>query len=316
MDAQRALRRLDVQVLDHPAVVGDDARSRGRPPRPAGCRGRPRSPARSARTPRWRRRPGPGGSASCRRSPSPGPAGTPPRSRRGPSRRCRRRRGSPCRWPGRRVRRDPSPVSSGWRPGTCSAYSSLARSLVPMTSTASRSEADAISSACSIAYGVSTIAHSFVCSGAPCAGHRLDDLEHGVGAVDLGDDDRVGAGLAGRAQVVGVPLGVGAVDPDRQLALAVLTRRGSGAGVVAGGGLGVRGDGVLEVEDQPVARDGLGLLERPLVGAGHVEDAAPRSEGVGSWRLTRPPRWRHRPSSAPGRSRPAHRPARPSPCTA
>ncbi len=38
---------------------------------------------------------------------------------------------------------------------------------MPITSTVSRSAAAAISSACSIAYGVSTIAHSLVCSGAP-----------------------------------------------------------------------------------------------------------------------------------------------------
>ena len=37
--------------------------------------------------------------------------------------------------------------SSGWRPGTCSAWSSLARSLVPITSTARRSDDAAISSA-------------------------------------------------------------------------------------------------------------------------------------------------------------------------
>ena len=46
-----------------------------------------------ARTRRWPARPAPGGSASCRRSPSRGPAGPRPRSPRGPSRRCRRRRG-------------------------------------------------------------------------------------------------------------------------------------------------------------------------------------------------------------------------------
>ena len=55
----------------------------------------------------------------------------------------------------------------GARPGTCSAYSSLTRSLVPITSTASRSEAAAISRTLKIASGVSIIAQSLVCSGAP-----------------------------------------------------------------------------------------------------------------------------------------------------
>ena len=62
-----------------------------------------------------------------------------------------------------------SPVSNGARPGTCSAYSSLARSFVPITSTVSRSDAAAISSACSIARGVSTMAQREVWSGAPWA---------------------------------------------------------------------------------------------------------------------------------------------------
>ncbi len=66
-------------------------------------------------------------------------------------------------------RHNPSPGSSGARPGTCSACSSLARSLVPITRTASRCEARAISSACSIATGVSTIAQIMVRSGAPAA---------------------------------------------------------------------------------------------------------------------------------------------------
>src|SRR6478735_2652193 len=45
-------------------------------------------------------------------------------------------------------------------------YSSLARSFVPITSTVSRSDAAAISSACSIARGVSTMAQRDVWSGA------------------------------------------------------------------------------------------------------------------------------------------------------
>ena len=76
-----------------------------------------------------------------------------------------------------------------------------------------------------------------------------------------------------------MPLGVGAVDPDRHLALAVLARRRRGARSGASSDLGVGGDGVLEVEDQPVAGDRLGLLQRALVGRGHVEHGAAGAEG-------------------------------------
>ena len=75
-----------------------------------------------------------------------------------------------------------------------------------------------------------------------------------------------------------MPLGVGAVDADRHLARAVLAGRGRRAGRVASGRLGVGGDGVLEVEDQRVARDRLRLLQRTLVGGRHVEHRPPRPE--------------------------------------
>ncbi len=48
---------------------------------------------------------------------------------------------------------------------------------------------------------------------------------------------------------------------------------------LAGVGLGVGGHGVLEVEDDGVGGQALGLLEGPLVGAGHVEDRAAGPEG-------------------------------------
>ena len=73
--------------------------------------------------------------------------------------------------------------------------------------------------------------------------------------------------------------GVEAVDPDGELAVAVLARGDGGADPVAGLGLGVGGDGVLEVEDDGVGGEALGLLERPLVGARHVEHRAAGPEG-------------------------------------
>ncbi len=104
---------------------------------------------------------------------------------------------------------------------------------------------------------------------------------HVVGAVDLGDEDGVGAGLRGRGQVVGAPGGVEAVAADDHLAASEpagfqgLDRLG------AGHVLGVGGDGVFQVQDDHVAVQRLGLLDGLGVGGGHVEGAAARPDGIG-----------------------------------
>jgi hypothetical protein len=85
---------------------------------------------------------------------------------------------------------------------------------------------------------------------------------------DLGYHDGGRAGLGGGGDVGRVPLGVEPVHPDGDLLGAVVTRRGRRAHPLAGFGLGVGSHGVLEVEDQGIGVDALGLLERPLVGIG------------------------------------------------
>ncbi len=123
--------------------------------------------------------------------------------------------------------------------------------------------------------------------------------------VDLGHHDGGRAGRGGGGEVVGVPLGVEAVDPDGQLSLgAVLAGGDRGADPLAGLGLGVGGDGVLEVEDEGVGGEALGLLEGPLVGAGHVEDRAAGAEGRRRL-IVRPPSRRSRSASASSGSRSA-----------
>ena len=225
VDAQRALRRLDVQVLDHPAVVGDHARAPAVLPGlqdPAGVLDR--LLARRERLVGAVDLAGVDQGLAVEAHLAALPA-LGEEARRGPSRRCRRRRGSPCRRRGPRAARAPRPVSSG-----CAARARARRTApwrgrwCPSPARRGARRPPAISSACSIAYGVSTIAHSLVCSGAPWPLHRVDEREHRVGAVDLGHDDRVAGPAWRRREVVGVPLGVGAVDPDRQLAAAVLTR--------------------------------------------------------------------------------------------
>ncbi len=102
----------------------------------------------------------------------------------------------------------------------------------------------------------------------------LHDGVDGLGRVDLGHDHGRGAGRGHGPQVVGVPGRADAVDADGHLALAVAAGGGGLAHPVAGLGLGVGGHGVLEVEDEGVGRQRGGLLQRPLVGAGHVQHAA------------------------------------------
>ena len=73
------------------------------------------------------------------------------------------------------------------------------------------------------------------------------------------------------ARSVGPPLRVEPVAADRQLAPSVFARRRRSTGGGAGSLLGVGGDGILEVEDDGIGRERLGLLQCPLVGGGHVQ---------------------------------------------
>ena len=83
-----------------------------------------------------------------------------------------------------------------------------------------------------------------------------------------------GPGLGRGAEVGLVPLGLGAVHPDGELTMAVLPRGDRGSDLVPRSLLHVGSDGVLGVEDDGVARQALGLLERLVVGARHVEGRA------------------------------------------
>ena len=96
-------------------------------------------------------------------------------------------------------------VSSGSRPGTWRAPSSLTRSLVPMTSTARRGEAEAISPTASTASGVSTIAHSRVRSGAPWRSMAATSERTSSALFTFGTTMPSGPACARRRQVVVVP---------------------------------------------------------------------------------------------------------------
>ena len=181
---QRAPGVGDVEVLDHPAVDGDRRRGpRPRPPR------RRRSPARDSsissarRRPRrrWPARPGSGWTSVLPSKPISTPwrhsAAKPSASRDVVVDAVEDHlAGLAGAEHGRRqVRR------AGWRgPGPAGARISLARSLVPITSTATRGWA-AIARTSKIAVGVSTIAQ-IVVSGAAGGVERGGDLVEVVGA--------------------------------------------------------------------------------------------------------------------------------------
>ena len=112
-------------------------------------------------------------------------------------------------------------------------------------------------------------------------GHRGLDLAHHVRAFDLGDQHRVGAAGARHDQVLVAPRRGQRVDADDQLAVAVAAGLDSLLDVDARLDLGVGGDRVLQVEDQPVGRQAAALFQGSGVGARHVKHAAPGPVGPG-----------------------------------
>jgi hypothetical protein len=123
-----------------------------------------------------------------------------------------------------------------------------------------------------MAMGVSIMAHSLI-----LRVRALQDLggaDDVAGMHDLGHEDGVGLGLAGGKQIVGAPGGLEGVDPDYDLSAAITAVLDGGAHVIAGERFGVGRHGIFEIEDQSVGGDGLGFLQRPLIGTGHIEHAA------------------------------------------
>ena len=88
----------------------------------------------------------------------------------------------------------------------------------------------------------------------------------------------MGLGLDRGLEVGLAPGRLGSVHADDDLAVAIAAGLHGGADLLARDLLGVGRDRVLEVENQAVGRQLLGLVERALVGARHVEDAAAKAE--------------------------------------
>ena len=108
-------------------------------------------------------------------------------------------------------------------------------------------------------------------------GHPVDVVDR----VDLGDHDRRRARRSGGRDVIAAPLGAESVAADRQLAVAVEPRLHRCDRLAACIGLGVGGDGIFEIEDDRIGRDGLCLLECTVVCRRHVQHGTAGAQIVG-----------------------------------
>ncbi len=105
-------------------------------------------------------------------------------------------------------------------------------------------------------------------------GQHLDHREDVARLGNLGHQDRIGGDAHGRPQVVHAPRrldGIGANDELAPPVAAGLHRR---ADAGARRRLRLGRNGILQIEDQRIGGKRLRLLERALVGARHIEDAA------------------------------------------
>ena len=161
-----------------------------------------------------------------------------------------------------------------------------------------------------MASGVSIMAHSRVLSGARAEGFAD---AHDVGAAArLRQQDGIRRRRHRRIQVGLAPGRVERVDADDQLARTIAARLDRRADLVARDDLGVGRDGVLQIEDQRIGGNGLGLLQRAGVGARHVEHAAARDGSAWVRSSVVSAQTRQRPCRLPARRTPSRlaRPAR------
>ena len=97
-------------------------------------------------------------------------------------------------------------------------------------------------------------------------------------AGNLWNQNAVGPGLPGHHDVIHPPRRIQRVDPDQDLALAVAAGRDGLRNLVARQRLGVRGDGILEIEDEAVGGQIARLFQRPHVRSGHEQQTSARTD--------------------------------------
>ena len=111
---------------------------------------------------------------------------------------------------------------------------------------------------------------------------RIQDrfrLVHGAGTFHLGQKNRIGTHGGGGGKIIVAPGRIHGVDADDQFALAIAAFLDGVPDLVPRHFLGVGGDRVLQVQDQPVGGKGASLFQCPGVGPRHVKDGAARTRG-------------------------------------
>ena len=96
---------------------------------------------------------------------------------------------------------------------------------------------------------------------------------------DLRNQDGVGPRLGRGGEVFRPPLAVERIDPHDHLAGAEAARLDRVRDLLPRRRLGLGGDGILEIENDGIAGQGLGFFERARIRSRHVEHAAARTDG-------------------------------------
>ena len=111
--------------------------------------------------------------------------------------------------------------------------------------------------------------------------HDRFHMPDGIGAFDLGQQQGIGARFRRHGDVFITPFGGEGIDANDDFAQAETAGGHRFANLLAGEFLGIRGDGVLQVEDQAVGGQGAGFVQGAGVGARHIQHAATGTRGFG-----------------------------------
>ena len=111
------------------------------------------------------------------------------------------------------------------------------------------------------------------------AGMDLRHVHDVAGPCHLGNEDGIRVHLRRHLQVLHPPWRVQPIDADHQFAPAITTGPDGRSHLGARLCLGIGRHRILEVEDERIGGKRPCLFKRPLIGAGHVENAASGSQG-------------------------------------
>jgi len=96
--------------------------------------------------------------------------------------------------------------------------------------------------------------------------------------LNLGEEDRIGADLSKRDDVFHSPGRIQAIDPHNHLSMAEGSGLDGFRDHLAGGFLGLRRDGIFQVQDQAIRRHGPGLFQGAGIAARQIEDRPARPD--------------------------------------